>query len=186
MERKEEMGMGRKNWKRGEEGTTKAEEFISRSSSTQTHHFLKMQSDWIQYLHNNRSSPTISHSFIQPAQACFRSTFLLTLLLVYFCRGSSSQMFKVAIAIHTACSRWWNRSSMSAILTVIDATSFLVFYFYEFTLCVSLPLFFFTLMLLSMIEFRLHKNYIWCCFSLSYLIELVLLRRKKATSLFLR
>lgn len=29
-----------------------------------THHFLKMQSDCIQYLHNKRSSPTISHSFI--------------------------------------------------------------------------------------------------------------------------
>lgn len=60
-----------------------------------THHFLKMQSYWIQNLHKNRSSPAVIHSFIQPAQACSRSTFLLTSLLVYFCRGSSSQILKV-------------------------------------------------------------------------------------------
>lgn len=142
-----------------------------------THYFLKMQSYWIQYLHNNRSSPTVSHSFIQPAQACSRSTFLQTSLLVYFCRGSSSQILKVesflslsaatvackptftkVLLFIPACSHWWNRSSTSAILTVIDANCILVFYFYMFTFCLSLPLFFFTLMLLSMIEFRLHKN----------------------------
>lgn len=77
-----------------------------------------------------------------------------------------------------ASSRWWKRSSMAVIPTVVDANSFLVVYFYVFTLRARLPLFFFTLMLLCMIEFRLHKNYIWC-FSLSYLIELVSLWRQR-------
>lgn len=134
---------------------------------------------------------------MQPAQACFSSAFLLTPPFVSLCRGSSSQMHKVesllplsaatvtckltfakVLLFIPASSRWWKRSSGSVILTVVDADSFLVVYFYMFTLWVCLPLFSFALMLLCMIEFRLHKNYIWC-FTLSYLIELVSLWRKR-------
>lgn len=134
---------------------------------------------------------------MQPAQACSSSAFLLAPLLVSLCRGSSSQMYKVerllplsaatvtckltfakVLLFIPAFSRLWKRSSVSVILTVVDANSFLVVYFYMFTLWVCLPLFSFALMLLCMIEFRLHKNYIWC-FTLSYLIELVSLWRKR-------
>lgn len=79
-----------------------------------THHFLKMQSDCIQYLHNNRSGPTISHSFIQPAQACSRSTFLLqvgSLLSLSAATVTCKLTFTKVQLFIPACSWWWNRSS---------------------------------------------------------------------------
>lgn len=52
-----------------------------------TNHFLKMQRERIQYLHNNRSSTKISHSFgqpvSQPAQAWSRTSFLLKVMFKF-------------------------------------------------------------------------------------------------------